>query len=336
MPDGTLYTSTAALDPFNTANNTPISVMETRTIKSNDYRVLTSGDLTYTIIPGLEAKTLASVYATYSTALDFAKRSSFKDGDVNRGVFTNRLYIDLLSENTLNYTKKIGDHNISALAGFTVQKTKIKDEQTTGLDFPDDNIQTLNTALQIDLSKDATYNLKNQIGLVSYLGRVTYGYKNKYLLTASYRRDGSSYFAPGNKWGNFPAISLGWIASEEKFLSDVKWVNNLKFRASYGVTGNNRIADFAYVDLLYAANYSFGSGTGAYTSGQSPSNPPGSATAILSNPDITWERTFQFNGGLDASLFKNFLSISLDVYNSETDRLLLRQSALGITGYSQK
>jgi len=335
MPDGTLYTSTAALDPFNTANNTPKSVMETRTINSNDYRVISSGDFSYTIIPGLEFKTMGSVYVGYSTALDFARRNSFKDGDINKGIFSSKLNIDLLSENTLNYNKQIKDHNFNLLAGYTVQKITQKDEQTTGLDFPSDDIQTLNTALQIDQAKDATYNLKNQVGLISYLGRIIYSYKNKYLLNASFRRDGSSYFGRGYKWGNFPAISVGWVASQEKFLENVKWINNLKVRGSYGLSGNNRIVDFAYLDLLYAANYSFGSGTGTSTQGQSQSNPPPNIIPTLSDPDLTWERTFQFNGGIDAALFNNFLTLSLDVYKSKTEKLLLRQSAMAITGYSQ-
>ncbi len=335
MPDGTLYTSTAALDPFNTANNTPKSVMETRSIKGNDYRVLGSGDLSFMILPGLEAKALGSVYASYYSTVDFSKRNSNRDGDVNRGVYSSRLNIDLLSENTLNYTKQIKDHNITALAGFTVQKTRIKEEQTTGLDFPSDEIQTLSTALQIDQAKDATFNNKGQIGLVSYLGRVTYAYMNKYLLNASFRRDGSSYFGPGHKYGNFPAISLGWVASQEKFLKEVRWINNLKVRGSYGVSGNNSIPQFAYLDLLYAANYSFGSQTGISNNGQSPSNPPTSlGVPVLSNPILTWERTFQFNAGIDLTLFNNVLTISVDAYRSKSDSLLLKQAALGVTGYS--
>lgn len=332
MPDGSTYTSTAALDPFNTANNTPKSIMETRSIKSNDYRVLTSGDLTYNIIKGLDFKTLASVYANYSQLVDFTKRNSNKDGDINRGVYRNTLFIDLLSENTLTYTKSIKDHSLNAMVGYTVQKTFTKDEQTTGLDFPSDEVQTLNTALQIDQSKAATYNVKNQIGLISYLARFIYDYKGKYLLTASIRRDGSSYFAPGRKYGNFPAVSAGWVASKEKFMEDVKWVNNLKLRGSYGVSGNNRITDFAYLDLLYTANYPFGTGTGTSNPGQSQSNPP--TTPVLSNPLITWERTFQFNAGLDATLFDNFLNFSVDVYRSESDQLLLQQSAMSTTGYN--
>ncbi|MDB5203415.1 MAG: TonB-dependent receptor [Ferruginibacter sp.] len=330
MPDGSLYTSTAALDPFNTANNTPKSVMETRTITSNDYRVVSSADFTYSILPGLDFKSLASAYVSYTNALDFSKRNSFKDGDINKGIFSNRLLIDMLSENTLTYNKEIKDHAFTVLAGYTYQKTTIKDEQTTGLDFPSDDIQSLKSALQIDQSKAATFNTREQIGLLSYLGRVLYSYKNKYLMSASIRRDGSSYFGPGYKWGNFPAVSVGWVASKEKFMQEVKWVNNLKFRGSLGVSGNNRIQSFAYLDLLYSANYSFGSGNGTSNAGQSPSQ-----NTVLSDRDLTWERTFQYNVGLDAAILKNAITFSLDLYQGKSDSLLLKQSAMGTTGYSQ-
>jgi len=103
----------------------------------------------------------------------------------------------------------------------------------------------------------------------------------------------------------------------------------LKLRGSYGVTGNNRITDFAFVDLLYAANYAFGGGTGTTTSGQAPSRD------ILSNEDITWERTFQYNGGIDISLFRNAITLSVDVYESKTDQLLLKQNTMAFTGVPQ-
>ncbi len=329
MPDGSLYTSTGPLDPFNTANNTPKSVMETRTITSNDYRMQSSGDITINILPGLDFKTLGSVYLNYSTAVDFAKRNSNRDGDVNKGVYTNRLFVDLLSENTFTYNKQIKDHSFNLLAGFTAQKTRITNEQTTGLDFPSDNIPTLNTALQIDQSKEATYNNKNQIGLLSYLGRLIYSYKNKYLLSTSLRTDGSSKFGPGQKWGLFPSVSLGWVLTEEKFLDNISWLNTLKLRGSYGVTGNNNILDFAWLDLLYAANYPYGQGTGTSAPGQVPS------TTIIGNPDLTWERTFQFNGGIDVAMFNNAVSFSVDMYQSKTDQLLLQQSTMGFIGVSQ-
>lgn len=333
MPDGSQWTTTSATDPFNTANNTPKSVLDTRSINSDDYRVLSSGDLTYNFLPGLDFKSMASVYANYTQSVDFAKRNSNREGDINRGVYNNRFFVDLLSENTLNYSKKVNDHSFNALAGFTAQKTIIKNEQIVGLNYPSDNITTANNALQIELpSYDAnnniqgSYNLKNQIGLLSYLGRLSYSYKNKYLFSGSFRADGSSFFELGNKWGYFPSASVGWVASEEKFLKNSKTINSLKFRGSYGATGNNRIVEFAFLDLLFTSNYPFGGANGNLSSGQAPSR------AILANPDITWERTFQYNTGFDVSMFKNAVILTVDVYQSKSDQLLLRQATMAFTG----
>ncbi len=324
MPDGSNWVNTSVVTPFNTANNTPKSAMETRTINSDEYRALTGGDLTYSIVPGLDLKVLGSAYVSYTNTLDFAQRNSNRAGDVNRGQYNNRLFVDLLNENTLTYSKQLKDHSFNALAGFTVQKTQITNEQSVGLDYPSDNIRTLNTALTIDQAN--TFNNKNQIGLLSYLGRLSYAYKDKYLVTGSFRADGSSYFAPENKWGYFPSVSVGWVASKESFLENVNWMSNLKLRASYGAVGNNRIVDFAFVDLLYAANYPTGAGTGTVGLGQRPSN------TILSNENITWETTFTYNFGVDFSLLKNRLAFSIDVYQAKTDKLLLQQPTLGFTG----
>ena len=332
MPDGSNWVTTSPADPFNTANNTPKSVMETRSITSNDYRMLSSGDLTINILNGLDFKTLASAYVSYSSAIDFAKRGSNREGDINRGQYNDRTFIDLLSENTFTYNKKISDHSFNVLAGFTAQKTKITNEQAVGRDYPSDNITSLNTALQVEApSVDAngnlqgTYTLKNHIGLVSYLGRLTYNYKSKYLFSASFRTDGSSKFASGKKWGSFPAVSLGWVATEESFMEQVKWLDHLKLRASYGVTGNNRITDWAWIDLLYTANYPFGVAN-TVGAGQAPSR------QVTANPDITWERTFQYNAGLDLSLFRNIITLSVDAYQSKTDQLLLEQTSMSFTG----
>ena len=328
MPDGSAWSSgTAVVTPFTTSNQQPKSVLETRNYSTNDYRVLTSADLTINLLPGLDVKTLASAYVNVTNGLDFTQRNSARAGDVNSGIYNNNLLIDLLSENTLNYTKQLSKHSLGALVGYTAQTTNTTLGRTAGLDYPSDDITTLNTALSLD--KTNTYTLKNKVGLLSYLSRVTYAYDSKYLLAASFRADGSSYFAPGNKWGYFPSVSAGWVVSEEKFLRNASWLTNLKLRASYGTTGNNRIVDFAFVDLLYNANYPVGAGTGTVASGQVPSKD------ILSNSNITWERTFQYNGGVDVSLFKNILSFSLNVYESKTDQLLLRQAALGFTGVPQ-
>ena len=324
MPDGSTWVNAAAIDPFNTANNTPKSVLETRSINSNDYRATTSFDISVNLSKGLVFKTLVSAYVNISDGLDFAKRSSNRAGDVNRGVYTNRTYVDILNENTFNYSKQMKDHSFTLLAGFTAQKTKTKNAQTVGLDFPGDNIQTLNTALLIE--KENTFNDKLQEGLLSGLSRLNYDYKSKYLFSASIRADGSSKFASGKKTGYFPSISVGWVATKENFLSNVSWLNNMKVRASYGATGNNRIIDFQYLDLLYSSNYPIGGGTGNSGVGQIPRRD------LLSNPDITWETTYSYNVGLDLSLFKNNINLTLDLYQSRTDKLLLEQNVVAFTG----
>jgi TonB-linked SusC/RagA family outer membrane protein len=325
MPDGSTWTNTTAQDPFATANNTPKSIMETRTINANEYRMQSSADLTVNILPGLDFKTQASGYMNYVTSVDFAKKNSSQDGVVSKGVFVNRTSISLYSENTFTYNKKIKQHSINAVAGFTAEKNSYKDEKITGQDFANDNITSLSTALIIN--KDSSYQRIYKMGLLSYLGRINYSYANKYLLSASLRYDGSSQFDEGRKWGAYPAFSGGWVVTEEKFLNNkLSWMNKLKLRASYGLTGNNQIAPYGFVDLLYAGNYSFGGGTGTSTAGQVTSS------TLLANRDIEWEKTTQINFGLDLSLLKNRLSLSVDIYRSKTKALLLQQSSMAFTG----
>lgn len=323
MPDGT-YWGPALASPFNSVQNNPMASLLSQEITTDEFRLQSSANLSYNILPGLDFKTMASIYMNFGKRFEWADRNATGDGIVNKGVYINSDYVDLLSENTLTYKKSFGEHSFDALVGYTAQKTKSSRTQTTGQDYPSDNIRTLNNALLID--KAGTYGSENEIGLLSYLGRINYAYKSKYLLSASFRADGSSYFGSGNKWGNFPAASVGWVVSKEKFMSKVDWLNKLTFRASYGVSGNNRIFDYGFVDLLSSANYSLGSGTGSSVSGQAPTS------SILANPDITWETTFQTNVGMDLSLLKNRINLSVDVYQSRTNELLLQQANMAFTG----
>jgi TonB-linked SusC/RagA family outer membrane protein len=276
---------------------------------------------------GLNFKSLGSIYARAANGLNWSNANASADGTPARGIYTNFIYLDILSENTLNYDKNFGNHGINLLGGFTYQRTDDERGQVTGVGYPSNEIRTLNNANAVD--KSATFGTKVQIGLLSYLGRISYNFNSKYLLSASVRADGSSYFGPGNKWGTFPSVSVGWVVSDEKFMKAVNAISLLKLRASYGATGNNRILDFGYLNLLNAADYSFGSGNGNSLLGQAI-NPN-----ILGNSDLTWERTFQTNFGADLSLFATRLNVSLDVYDSKTEKLLLQQSALAISGVPQ-
>lgn len=324
MPDGTYWSSNGPLDPFATSNNTPLSIASRETRESSVYRMLGGGDITVNILPGLIFKTSGGGYYNYQEDNTFTLSNARKDGDVNRGEVYTKKYIDLLWENTLNYVHQWGGHNVTGLLGYTAQKTTINESNMVGLNFPTDNFKTLNQAGQIDQSQ--TYTLADHIGLISYLGRITYDYKGKYLFSASMRADGSSYFAKGNKYGWFPSVSAGWRVSSEPFMERISWLSNLKLRGSYGATGNNKIASFSFVNLLYPGNYGFGGGTGTVNLGLAPNSD------VLANPAITWERTFAYNAGIDIGLLKDRIALTLEYYNSVTDRLLFKQSTMSFSG----
>ena len=323
MPDGSTFV-TAVGSPSNSSQNNSLSSLVSHDINTKAYGLQGGSTLSLNILPGLDFKTMATIYMKYDTKLEWANRNADADGVVNSGIYSNNSYIDLLSENTLNYKKEFGSHSLDFLLGYTAQKTKTTKTQTTGRDYASDDIRTLNSAVFID--KAGTFGSNAQIGLLSYLGRVNYAFKSKYLLSASYRTDGSSYFGPGSKWGAFPAASVGWVANKETFLNKVEWLSKLTFRGSYGVSGNNRILDYGFSNLLNSADYSFGLGNGTQTSGQA------ATSTINANENITWESTYQTNVGLDLAIFNNRFNLSVDVYQSLTDKLLLQQATMAFTG----
>ncbi|SMC93778.1 SusC/RagA family TonB-linked outer membrane protein [Pedobacter nyackensis] len=324
MPDGSLWTSTGPVEPFATSNNTPLSIAARETRDQQTYRMLGSGDISIKFLPNLIFKTSIGGYFSQQENNTFTKSSARKDGDVNEATVYTKNYLDLLFENTLNYNLTKGNHSFTGLLGFTTQQTMIKESNMVGRNFPTDEFETLNQAAQIDQALTRT--MKDRIGLVSYLGRLTYDYKSKYLMAVSYRMDGSSYFAKGQKYGSFPAISAGWGIAKEDFMKNMTWLSNMKLRASYGATGNNKIESFAFQNLLYPGNYSFGGSNGDVNLGLAPNSD------VLANPNITWERTFEFNAGLDLGFMKDRFGLSLEYYNSNTEKLLYKRSTQSFSG----
>ena len=326
LPDGTIMKPGNA-NPFASAQNNPVTTVLNQSITQDDYRLQGALNLTVNILPGLDFKTMGSMFMKYTDGLNWSNTNATGDGISNKGIYTKNSFIDLLWENTLMYKKEIGDHAFDAIIGFTAEKTRTKNEQITGLTYPSDNVRNLSSALTID--KATTTGLNYKTGLLSYLGRLNYSFKDKYVLSMSMRADGSSYFGQGNKWGYFPAGSIGWKLHQESFLENVDWLSKLLLRASYGVSGNNRIGDFLFVDTFVSTSYPLGAGTGSPSPGLSP-NP-----AVQANSDITWESTYQTNLGLDLSLFKNRANLNIDVYQSKTDKLLLYQPTMAFTGVTQ-
>ncbi len=308
----------------------PVSVNERTETGTDDYRLNSNSYMSVNILPGLQFKTSNGAYVQYREYNVKEKTSASKSGNPNTLTRQIRLHSELLSENTLNYNKKLGDHEFSGLVGFTFQKTSDKQNQLVGTNFPSDDMLSFNLASALILDSPAasgTTSFYYTEALASYIGRLTYAYKGKYLLSASLRADGSSKFAEGHKWGTFPAASLGWRASEEKFIKKYDFITNLKLRASYGLTGNNNIPQYSYLNALNTSNYVTGSGNGTLTPGMAATD------AFIGNTNITWEQTAEKNFGIDLGLLKNRINVSVEYYTANTVQLLLQQPAMFITGH---
>jgi len=218
-------------------------------------------------------------------------------------------------ENTVSYSRSVGDHSFSALIG----QGAYYDNRSTGLnvtyyDLPVDNFDDASLNYNIPTDQRNSSGYENPGHTVSSLfARVNYNFQEKYLAEALIRRDGSSRFGSNNKYGVFPSFSLGWVASKEDFLADVESINILKLRGGYGVVGNDNIGDFAYIATVGGGrNYTIGL-TDMYTVGYSPNAP--------SNPDLKWEETSQTNIGFDMT-FLNRFNITFDWYNKVTKGIL--------------
>lgn len=228
-------------------------------------------------------------------------------------------YYSPILTNQLTFDKTFGKHALNVTAVAEQQTFRSSNLSTTGY-RPNNDIEVL----QGISNPGVTSNLQES-SLISYVARVNYDFGGRYLLSASVRRDGSSRFAPGNKWGTFPSASIGWRISEEAFMKSVPDISELKLRASYGETGFNGIGNYAWQSLVQAdnTNYIFGSAKSL-----------GSYFSALGNTELKWETTKMTNVGVDLGLFSNKLTFTAEVYNRLTDGLLLNVPIPNSIGYS--
>lgn len=232
-------------------------------------------------------------------------------------------YQTWLNENTLTYKKKFGDHSIDVLGGYSAQKYRSDMTNITATNFANDKVRTLSAATTFVPTSEV-----QEWSITSEFGRLGYSFKNKYLVTASLRRDGSSRFGASKKYGTFSSVSLGWVVTEEDFMQKLDKVSFLKLRASYGTVGNNNIGNYTY----YAAvsNINNGQSNNAVFNGTIA---PGNNVTTLSNTTLSWERTTQLDIGLDLGLFNNRINFSYDYYNKVTDGLLFNVPVPVYTGF---
>ncbi len=223
--------------------------------------------------------------------------------------------LNWIVENTLTYSGVFDDHRITALIGQTAQKNMTDQLSSTGKDYLNESIQVINGSKSSERTSAGT---KGEYTLASYLGRINYSFKDRYLISASVRRDGSSNFGENNKWGVFPATSLGWNISEEDFMKDISFVNSLKLRGSWGQLGNDNIGSFGYYSTIRIGNTSDN-----YIFGMPQNQVVGASILRPGNPDLKWEASEQTNFGIDASFFKGKLTASVDYYVKTTKDMLV-------------
>ena len=280
-------------------------------------------------------RVISNVYGTYQFSKNLTFRSSWSIdfNDMYENNFNNTLIlagqprgtassflsrdITLLNEQTLNYSVNFGEnHSLQALVGNTLQRNTFQRTSLAGQQFPGNDLTTIASA-----ATQTGSSLRSQAGLVSFFGKATYSYKERYTADVSVRADASSRFGRDNRWGYFPAVGLGWRLGEENFIKDLGLFQELKLRASLGKTGNQAgISDFAARGLVQGgANYL---------------DLPGTAPLQLANPALSWESTRQWNVGLDAAVLKNRLLLELNYYDKYTSGVLLNVPVPRKTGFS--
>lgn len=297
-------------NPFQPSWENPVAYMKGPDQKQTDTRLFGNSSLEVTIVKGLTAKTNFGAdinSGQWDYYLDPFRTNYGRNlnglGQSNKSNFST-----LLWENTLNYSKSIRNHNFSILGGSSAQKYNYNLSYLSGSDFPSDTqVKTLNAANTISGGTR-----RSNWALLSYFGRATYDFQSKYLLTASFRRDGSSKLT--NRWGNMPAFSAGWRISAEPFMQGIKHLDDLKIRAGWGKNGNQEGID-DYAGLAKIEYYR--------RTATNPLSGPAASQVTYNNPDLKWETTAQTNVGFDLSMFNSRFVMTVDAYHKKTNDVLL-------------
>lgn len=321
-PDGSLPTSTSSYGMYKLPNFYQQLLIMNQ--KQKTLRLLANiyGELE--LLPGLTFKT------TFNTDLIDADLNIFSPSTTGRfgapppqpasASANSSNTVAWLSENMLTYKFKLGgQHDFDVLAGYSAQKWEQNNRYITGTNFPNDRIPWISGAA----TTTGTTN-NSQWSMLSWYGRVNYGFRDKYYVTANIRQDGSSRFGDNRKWGYFPSASAAWVVSEEPFFPKSSALSHLKIRGSYGLTGNNNIGDYTQTALLSATNYVFNGSTLA----------PGQSITQMANDDLTWETSKQLDLGLEMTLLNDRITFSYDYYRKTTDDLLYQWNVPYASGFA--
>ncbi|SNC74860.1 TonB-linked outer membrane protein, SusC/RagA family [Hymenobacter gelipurpurascens] len=286
--------------------------------RAGTYRSFSNVNLNYKPIKDLTLRTEAGADFLNLNENIYRAAGTQDGGNTGYGYSNQVQVINYTTNNTATYLKTIGeDHSIEALAGFSFQRSDAQETSAEGRGFPNPEFTRVASAA---IKTAGSGSVRDGFSFVSYFARVNYGFQGKYLISGSVRRDGSSRFGANNRYGTFGAGSVGWIISEEAFLKDNTILNLLKLRASYGLTGNAEIGNFASRNLYGALAY-------ADQAGIVPST-------VVGNPNLSWENTAQTDIGLEFGFFDNRISGEVDVYEKKTSELLLSRPLSYSNGYT--
>ena len=300
------------LNPVGTINTGKNYVNDLRSISNVFAELKLTSWLTYRLDFGVDW------YNTKAYSREINKQGTLRGSATESNINNFKTVIN----NLLNFNKRFGDHSISGVVGQSFERSKESATTITATNFMDDRVLSIISAS----NRSITNALSQEWTLVSFLARMDYGYKDKYLVGITNRIDGSSRFSTNNRYVNFPSVSAGWVLSKEKFLQNARWINELKLRGSWGLTGTDGGAGY-YGSL---GQYSF-STTGSTYAGSTII----SATRPA-NSDLKWQQTTNIDFGLDAGLFQNRVRITAEYYKRTTKNLLVNGGLPGFVGFSSQ
>ncbi|MCP1385867.1 TonB-dependent receptor [Runella salmonicolor] len=311
--------------PYSFSSNVllnPFALVNERTDKDVRDYVLANTAVNYEFIKGLSLRISGGIETFNSRQDQYSTRKLSTSPTGSASVSTSR-QTNLLNENILNYVRSFNEkHNLALTGGVTYQNQKNNSLSAGGSGFASDVLTT--DALQGAATPGIPGSGASEWTLLSYLGRVNYSMKDRYLFTASYRADGSSRFGKSNKWGYFPSAAFAWRVIEEDFLKDKSFLSDLKLRVSWGQTGNTALSPYQTLNSLASYQTIFGNDLSI---GYAPSG-------SLSNPDLKWETTTQTDIGLDIGFWQDRIRLTADYYQKNTKDLLAIVSLPTSAGYT--
>ena len=296
----------------------PVAYLMQRDRQTTNSTLQGSARITWNIINGLRAQVFGSLKYTNYNRGSYTSRNTYNSSNFGSASRSYGSRNNKTLETTIDWVKTFGEHNIVLLGGYAYEKNYREDAGFNNSNFDSDVFKWYNLGAGSNLVNDPTQDMMSgsvsQDNLVSFFGRVNYNYSNRYLLSASVRREGSTRLGKDYKWGTFPAISLGWSIKNEAFMQSLTWLDDLKLRFGFGVTGNMPTGNYLSLPMMGVVGKFYDNTSGRWLNAYGPTQ--------NQNNNLKWEKKSEWNLGLDVSTFKGRLNLTLDLYKRKVTDLL--------------